>query len=75
MRATIANMKRLCHRPDQPVGVPGVVAYSYETDERCSACHGDYFTMSDDECLTDSEGNDMVLVREIRTVVMVEIED
>ena len=75
MRATIANMKRLCHQHEQPIAVPGVVAYSYEMGETCSASPGDYFLRDDNDCLTDSEGNEMVLVKEVRTVVMLEIDD
>lgn len=75
MRATLANMRRLCFHHDQPIAVPGIVAHSFETGETCSASPGDYFLMNGDECLTDSEGNEMVLVREVRTVVMVEIDD
>ncbi len=55
MRATLANMRRLCLKHDQPVAVPGVVAYSFETGEASSAGPGDYFWMDDDDCLTDSD--------------------
>jgi hypothetical protein len=75
MRATPANMKRLCEKHDQPIAVPGVVAHSYETGETFSASPGDYFLMDDNECLVDSEGNEMVLVNEVRTVVMQEIDE
>ena len=75
LTATPANMKRLCHRHNEPIAVPGVVAYSYETGETYSASPGDYFLRDDNDCLTDSEGNEMVLVEEVRTVVMQEIED
>ena len=75
MRATPATMKRLCLKHNQPIAVPGVVAYSYETGETFSATPGDYFLLGENECLTDSEGNEMVLVKEVRSVVMVEIDD
>ncbi len=75
MRATPTNMKRLCLKHDQPVAFPGVLAYSFETGETSSASPGDYFWMDDADCLTDSEGNEMVLVREIRTVIMQAIDD
>ena len=39
----------------------GVVAYSPATGEEYSATPGDYWNMPDDECLTDSEGNEMIL--------------
>jgi hypothetical protein len=75
MRATPTNMKRLCAQHNQPIAVPGVVAHSFETGETFSASPGDYFLRDENECLTDSEGNEMVLVKETRTVVMVEIND
>ncbi len=75
MRATPANMKRLLDQHNQPIAVPGVVAYSYETGETFSATPGDYFLRDDNDCLIDSEGNEMVLAKETRTVVMVEIDD
>jgi hypothetical protein len=75
MRATPANMRRLCVQHNQPIAVPGIVAHSFETGETFSASPGDYFLMTDNDCLTDSEGNEMMLVRETRTVVMVEIDD
>lgn len=75
MRATLANMKRLCTEHDPAVAFPGVVAHSFETGETSSASPGDYSWMADADCLTVSEGNEMVLVREIRTVIMQEIDD
>jgi hypothetical protein len=75
MRATQKNMRLLCLKHNQPIAVLGVLAYSFETGETFSASSGDYFMLGDDECLVDSEGNQMVLVKEVRSVVMQEIED
>lgn len=55
--ATRANMERF--------GAYGVVAYSPDTGEIDSATPGDYFMMDPSDCLTDSEGNPMVLARRI----------
>jgi hypothetical protein len=54
VKATLANMRK-------HVSVPDVMAWSPATGEQCSANPGDYFWMSDDDCLTDSQGDEMVL--------------
>jgi hypothetical protein len=74
MRATPINMRRLCDQHQEPIAVPGVRAYSFETGESCSASPGDYFMMDQSDCLKDSEGNEMVVVRETHAVAMVEID-
>ncbi len=70
-RATIANMKALCKKHNQPIAVPGVFAYSFETGEESSASPGDYFMLDDDYCLKDTEENEMFLVRRQSNVVPV----
>ena len=39
-----------------------------------AASPGDYFMMDQSDCLKDSEGNEMVVVRETHAVAMVEID-
>jgi hypothetical protein len=75
MRATIGNMKKLCRKFNEPIAVPGVFAYSYETGEKTSACPGDYFNIDDDVCLKDEDDNEMVLVKEVVMVVMQDIDE
>lgn len=77
--ATRKNMREYAIPPKRIgqliVTYPQPFAYSAETDERYSASEGDYFLMSDDEPLRDSEGNEMYLMREITRLVDVDEDD
>lgn len=71
MKATPANMVRVLKQHGQRISVPGVFAYSPETGEQSSASPGDYWLLDPNECLTDSEGNEMILAREVTRIVPV----
>jgi hypothetical protein len=60
IRATVANM----HRAPE-----GTVAISPVTGEEYSATPGDYWDAPLNYCLTDSDGNEMILVREVHDYV------
>ena len=60
--ATVANMRAVQDKP-------GVFAFSPATFERYSATPGDYFWMPENEPLTDSEGEPMLLATEFSMVV------
>jgi hypothetical protein len=51
--ATLANMYKYA--------APNVVAYSPVTEEVCSANPGNYWYMTNCDCLEDSFGHDMIL--------------
>lgn len=61
-----ANPPRKVDTPNGPATVLGRTCFAWSpfTDERFSATPGDYWNMSEEECLLDSEGNQMVLVTE-----------
>jgi hypothetical protein len=69
--ATPANMRKLA---DGPVVVRGaqLFAYSPRTFERFCATPGDYFWLPDNEPLTDSAGEPMVLAYSTESVVIVD---
>jgi hypothetical protein len=60
--ATRENMRKYA-------GLPGVFAYSPTTGEQYSATPGDYFWLPEGEVLTDSDGEPMVLARQVVQVV------
>lgn len=59
--ATLGNMKRYA--------APGVFTHSLTTQERYSANAGDYFMHWEDEPLVDANGQNMILARQIVTIV------
>lgn len=68
--ATPGNMRKLSNG----VRTPGaqLFAYSPRTFERYSATPDDYFMLADDEVLTDSEGEPMVLAYAYEEIAIVE---
>lgn len=64
--ASVANMSRYAH-------VRGIIAYSSVTREEYSATPGDYWIHPPHHILTDSEGNDMVLV--VRQCQMIDVSE
>jgi hypothetical protein len=67
MLATPANMERLRRASGDAIAAPGVVAYSLNTGEQCSASPGDYWDRSPNEPLRDAVGEPMLLGRIRRT--------
>lgn len=62
MIATPENMRAVAH-------IPGVFAYDPENPwDRYSATAGDYFFLSPNEALTNDEGIELVLGREVCTI-------
>jgi hypothetical protein len=56
--ASVVNMRAY-------VNVPGIVAWSSGTGEEYSATAEDYWGLDEEETLTDSEGEPMVLVSRV----------
>lgn len=67
MYATLANMKALS--TTMRGYACSVFAYNEWTGEQYSANPGDYWFLADDDCLTDSEGFEMILAYEFRNIV------
>lgn len=59
-QATLRNMR--IHDAGRVPGHENVIAYSLLTGEEYSATPGDYWHLSQDEPLLDSEGEPMILV-------------
>lgn len=68
MLATPANMETLRIDAGEPIGCPGLFAYSPTTGERYSADAGDYWNRPADEPLRDSNGEPMVLALEFTSI-------
>lgn len=62
MIAPPENMRAVAH-------IPGVFAYDPENPwDRYSATAGDYFFLSPNETLTNEEGTELILGREVGTI-------
>lgn len=66
-----ANQARTIETPDGPAVIEArrCVAYSSYTGEEYSAASGDYWQLADDEPLLDSEGEPMILARQVCAMV------
>lgn len=60
IKATLANMNEY--------GGPGTVALDPSSGETFSATAGDYFWLSDDEALTNDDGEELILAVSFSTV-------